>query len=85
MSAAIPPRAGTPRDSAEACRERAASNLLEAVTMMTANQRTRLETSAASWTARADMLQRVEDSLERRAEAALGEPGQDLQPREASR
>lgn len=77
MSGAVPPRVGTPRDSAEACCDRAAANLLEAVTMMTANQRLRLETSAASWTARADMLQRVEDGLERRTHASSGEPGPD--------
>ena len=34
--------------------------------MINANQRIRLETSAASWTARADVLQRVEESFARR-------------------
>ena len=77
MSGPIPPKAGTPRDSAEACRDRAAADLVESGTMMTANQRVRLETSAASWTARAQMLQRVEDSVERRVQASQSEPGPD--------
>lgn len=85
MTAGTPPRPGTPRDNAEACRGRAAANLLESVSMLNANQRIRLETSAASWTARADMLQRVEDGVERRAQAALAEPGTDAEPKEAAR
>jgi hypothetical protein len=49
------------RDTAEICRERAAADLLASVATMTAHQRQRMELSAATWTARAAMLQRVED------------------------
>ena len=49
------------RDTAAICRERAAADLLASVAMMTAHQRQRMELSAATWTARAAMLQRVED------------------------
>jgi hypothetical protein len=68
---------GSRRDTAEACRERAAADLLESVTMITANQRLRLESSAASWTVRADMLERIEDSFARRAAVVVAEPGLD--------
>jgi len=57
---------GGKRDSSALCRERAAADLLESAAMINANQRIRLETSAASWTARADVLQRVEESFARR-------------------
>jgi hypothetical protein len=56
------------------CRERAAADLLASVAAMTAHQRERMEISAASWTARAAMLQRVEDGT---AEG-LSEPGADF-------
>jgi hypothetical protein len=51
-----------PQDTIAGCRCRADSDLLASVAMLTANQRLRLETSAASWTARADMLQRLDDT-----------------------
>lgn len=59
-----------PEDTAHGCRARAAADLLESVTMTTANQRLRLETSAASWTLRADLLHRLEESSELRKEKA---------------
>lgn len=59
-----------PEDTALGCRERAAADLLESVTMATANQRLRLESSAACWTVRADLLHRLEESSERRMEKA---------------
>lgn len=51
-----------PRDTVAGCRDRAEADLLASVVMSTANGRIRLEVSAASWTARADMLQRLEDT-----------------------
>ena len=36
--------------------------MLASVAKSTANERLRLETSAASWNARADMLQRLDDN-----------------------
>ena len=58
------------RDTALQCRERAAADLLQSAAMINANQRRRMETSAATWTARAIMLQRVEDGLVLKAAAA---------------
>jgi hypothetical protein len=56
------------RDTSEACRERAAEDLLKSVTMLTANERLILERSAASWGVRAQLLEGVERSAaERRA------------------
>jgi hypothetical protein len=52
------------RDTAEGCRERASADLLEAVTMATAHGRQMLEKSAASWNARAELLQGVEAGIE---------------------
>jgi hypothetical protein len=54
------------RESAALCRERAAADLLASVSMLNANQRLRMETSAAMWAERADTLQRVEEGLARR-------------------
>ena len=54
------------RESAEVCRERAATDLLASVSMLNANQRLRMETSAAMWAERAEILQRVEDGLAQR-------------------
>lgn len=56
-----------PQDTVQGCRDRAAADLLQAVTVMTANQRLRLEESARSWTLRADMLDRLNKSFEKRA------------------
>ena len=58
-------------DTADGCRERAASDSVEAAAMDTANGRLKLEHSAASWTARADLLQRLEDNFETRRTAAF--------------
>ena len=63
----IAPPAGMPRETANGCRERAEADLLACTAMITANQKRRLETSAASWMLRANMLQRVEDGTARRA------------------
>src|SRR4051812_46801379 len=52
------------RDTAEGCRDRATADLLQAVTMATVHGRQMLESSAASWNARAELLQRVETGIE---------------------
>ena len=65
-----PRPASIPRETAEACRERAAADITASGEMITANQKLRLEASAASWTSRASMLQRVEDGTARRAREA---------------
>src|SRR5438309_2763222 len=54
------------RDTAAGCRDRATADLLQAVTMATAHGRRMLERSAASWNARAELLQRVETGIEGR-------------------
>ena len=46
------PKSALKRETAEMCRERAAADLLASVATMTAHQRQRMETSAATWTAR---------------------------------
>jgi hypothetical protein len=55
-----------PENTVQGCRDRATADLLEAVTMVTANQRRRLERSAETWTARAAMLDRLNHSFEKR-------------------
>ena len=54
-------QSGAKRDTAELCRERAAADLLASTAMINAHQRARMETSAAVWTQRAEMLQRFEE------------------------
>jgi len=48
------------KDTAEACRQRAAADLLSSAAMLTANQRLKMERSAESWSLRAVLLDRVE-------------------------
>jgi hypothetical protein len=64
-----------PKDNAAACRERAAADLAEAASLTTPNARRLLETSAARWGVRAELLQRLENQFEARkaARAPLGE------------
>lgn len=50
-----------PQDTAAGCRVRAEADLLASVSMLTANERIRLETSSASWGARAALLQSIDD------------------------
>ena len=57
------------RDTAAGCRERATADMLSALAMATANGRQVFEKSAASWTKRADMLQRIETGIEARINA----------------
>jgi hypothetical protein len=59
MEVRASPRISAKRDTPEKCRERATEDLLKSVAMLTANQRIILERSAASWTERAHLLDRV--------------------------
>ena len=59
-----------PADTVDGCRERAAFDLVAAAEMETANGRLKHEHSAASWTTRADLLQRLDDGIEARRAAA---------------
>ena len=58
------------RDTAAGCRDRAAADLLQSVSMLVANERRRMEVSAASWTVRAELLDRIETSFAARQAAA---------------
>ena len=58
-----------PHDSVTGCRERAANDLLEAATMDSANGRSRLEHSAATWSQRADLLEQRKIRLQARISA----------------
>lgn len=63
-----------PADTAIGCRDRAAADLLASLAMSAGYERLRMETSATSWTARADLLQREEDEFEELRRRADG-PG----------
>jgi hypothetical protein len=54
------------QDTVIGCRELAAADLARASLMDTANGRRRLESSALSWTSRAELIQRLDDSFEAR-------------------
>ena len=58
------------RDTAVGCRDRATADLVQANAASTANGRRVLETSAASWGARAELLQRIETGIEARLAGA---------------
>jgi hypothetical protein len=51
-----------PHDTVAGCRERAEASLASAALTGSANGRRRLESSAASWTSRADLIERIDDS-----------------------
>jgi hypothetical protein len=53
-----------PADTASGCRDRAAADLLASAAMVAGNGRQRMEASAASWAARAELLQHDEDEFE---------------------
>ena len=57
------------RETAQECRERAAADLLRSVSMLTANGRRQMESSAASWAARAAVLERADAGFEARKDA----------------
>jgi hypothetical protein len=70
----IPDRAQkATHDTAAGCRELAAADLQRASVTDTANGRRRLESSAQSWTSRADMIQRLDESFEARQAVAKAE------------
>lgn len=71
-----------PQDTIGGCRSRAEADALASTDTSTDNARIRLETSAASWAARADMLQRLDDAHEARLTkvARAGEDGDDSAP-----
>ena len=58
------------QDTIVGCRDNARFDSTEAARMGTANARLKYELSAASWTARGDMLQRLETNREARRSAA---------------
>lgn len=64
------------RDTAEGCRDRASADLLAAVAMTTAHSRDMLETSAAAWTARAELMQRGESGAPTDRAAIYLTPGE---------
>ncbi|MBA2770992.1 MAG: hypothetical protein H0U34_03095 [Sphingomonas sp.] len=53
-------------DTSAGCRDRAAASLIAAAAMDTVNGKSRLEASAATWTTRADLLERLEQLHEAR-------------------
>ncbi len=61
------------QDTVVGCRELAAADLARAALMDTANGRRRLEWSAQSWTSRAELIQRMNDSFEARQAIAVRE------------
>ena len=61
------------QDTASGCRDFAAADLARASLMDTANGRRRLENSAMSWTSRALLIQRLDDSFLARQAAAKAE------------
>lgn len=68
------------RDTATGCRDRASADLLQALAASTANGRRVLESSAASWTTRAQLLQRIETGIEARRDAADAAGAADADP-----
>ena len=59
----LPQRGKQAQDTVAGCRERAAADLARAAAMDTAQRRATLDRSAAAWTARGDLLQRLETSF----------------------
>ena len=55
-----------PHDTIEGCRESARLDSERAATMTGGNARSKYEHSAASWTARADVLQQIDDAHQAR-------------------
>lgn len=68
-----------PSNTPEGCREKARLDLAQAATLSNCNARLKYEHSAASWTARADLLQQIDNNFEARrmrSKDAHSEPGQ---------
>ena len=70
VQGAQPRRAKALHDTAGGCRDRALADLASAASTGTQNVRLRFERSAAAWTQRADMIQRLDESFEARRTAA---------------
>lgn len=66
-------------DTSAGCRGRAAESMVAAAAMDTVNGRVRMEASAATWTARADLLKRLELKVEARETAVLDGSETDLE------
>jgi hypothetical protein len=81
--AAARPIARKREDTSLGCREMAAADHVRADATDTEHMRLRMESSADAWTARADMLQRLERSHDARLAAAAA-PGtaEDIAPNE---
>lgn len=62
-------KAPNKKDTPSTCRDRAAADLLRSVALITANERSILERSAASWELRAQLLDRAEETEQARAAA----------------
>jgi hypothetical protein len=62
------PRTRAGRETAELCLERASADLLRSATMLTANERSALERSSASWALRAELLGRLDGVAKARTE-----------------
>jgi len=58
------------RDTVDGCRANARFDIAQAANMTSGNARLKYEHSAASWTERAELLQRIDDSHSRRSGAA---------------
>jgi predicted RNA polymerase sigma factor len=61
------------QDTVTGCRELAAADLARASLMDTTNGRRRLESSALSWTSRAELIQRLDDTSDARHAIARAE------------
>jgi hypothetical protein len=63
-----------PQDTERGCREFAAADLASAGALRDGWPRARMEHSAAAWTTRADLLQRLETGIAAARRKAAGEP-----------
>jgi hypothetical protein len=61
-----PAKETSKRETAAVCRDRAAADLVAAAAIINANQRLRMESSAATWAARALFLERIEENAARK-------------------
>ena len=61
------------QDTAAGCREFAAADLARSSIADTVNGRRRLDSSALSWTSRANLIERLDDSFEARQAVARAE------------
>lgn len=69
----LPGQTHKAEDTVAGCRELAAADLARASLMDTTNGRRRLESSALSWTSRAELIQSLDDSFDARQATARAE------------